>query len=230
MAATLACSVATAAAQTGLQRPMLPSSAQWIESGEGTAPAPATSVASALQELAAQARVIFTGSVVQVDADTAGGALVRFRVERGIRGVHSGAEYRMRVSAWAGGAERYHPGERALFLLTAPSVSGYSAPVMGEHGIVPLSGDTLVGNLDLRWIATDVLRGTPGSDQGRNDAGQLRSAAVLASGAAPSSTTGKLQQDVTTTTPLAMPDVHAIDRDLILDLLRNGTAATGQTR
>ena len=193
-------------------------------------PLPRHPPASALQELAAQAAVIFTGSVVQVEAEASGGALVKFTVERGIRGVTSGAGYSMHVSAWAGASERYYPGERALFLLTAPSAAGYSAPVMGERGVVPLSGDALVGSLDLRWIAADVQRGTPAADRSSNNAAQLRSAAVVAVGVASANTLQESAPTASTTSSLTMPDVHAIDRDLVLDLLRAGAAATGQAR
>ena len=208
-------------------------SANTLPTGETAASAPSTTVASALQEVAGQAAVIFTGTVATVVADSNGGAKVKFLVEQGIRGVATGAGYTMRASHWAGGAERYYTGERALFLLTAPSASGYSAPVMGERGVVPLSGDALVGNLDLRWIATDVRRGMQAQDSSSIGAAQVRSAAVSV-GVDPGSAGIQPVQIAAPVPPSAnnavMPDVHAIDRDLVLDLLRTGGVAAGQGR
>ena len=157
---------------------------------------------------------------------------MKFAVEQGIRGASSGAGYTMHISAWAAGAERYDVGERALFLLTAPSASGYSAPVMGERGIVPLSGDALAGNLDLRWVAADVQRGSQPQDQSGTATARMRSAAVMV-GVSPVSAGSTPSQDDTTATSSGfsvLPDVHAIDRDLILDLLRAGTSAVEQVR
>ena len=221
----------SATVQTSLQQAMLRSVASSTQAvtakGDAAAPPPSTSVASALQQLAAEAAVVFTGSVATVQPDTAGGARVMFRVERGIRGVPSGSEYLARVSAWAGGVDRYFPGERALFLLTAPSVSGFSAPVMGERGIIPLSGDALVGNLDLRWIAADVQRGSAFSSGPGPAEPVMRAAAPAASStsADPESSSAS-----SATNPLSLPDVHAIDRDLVFDLLRTVPAGPGQTR
>ena len=179
-------------------------------------PVPPSNVADALQQVARQAAVVFTGSVLSVTGDATGGATVRFAVEQGVRGVASGGGYTMHVSAWTGGAERYFPGERALFLLTAPSAAGYSAPVMGERGIVPLSGDALVGNLDLRWIATGVQRARPGASP------VTQTAAVrIAAGE-------KLSASASAPAIATVPDVHSIDRDLVLGLLRSAHTSTEQ--
>lgn len=230
----LACCGSAAMAQISLQQAMLRAPVTTSAAGDDSVAAfsPATSVAGALQEVARQAAVIFTGSVSSVTPDPAGGAKITFAVEQGVRGVASGSRYTMHVTAWGGGAERYFPGERALFLLTAPSAAGYSAPVMGERGIVPQSGDALVGNLDLRWIATDVQRAQESLGQGELMSASVRSASVTAMAAAPQPADVKSEQGSTpSTVSLAgMPDVHAIDRDLLLDLLRNGNAAMEQAR
>ena len=221
----LSCSLPIAAAQVTVQQAMLRASAAGLLPGSDAGVAPTTNVAAALQQLAGQAAVIFTGSVATVKADASGAAQVEFTVERGVRGVSSGSRYSVNVSAWAGGAERYYAGERALFLLTAPSVSGYSAPVMGERGVVPLSGDTLVGNLDLRWIASDVQRGMQVAAQSVITSPQRPAAASAAAEVPGAATPETLQQDTTpATAPNALPDVRAIDRDLVLDLLRSSGA------
>ncbi|GAA3748599.1 hypothetical protein [Terriglobus aquaticus] len=222
MGLLLLVSAGTSLAQTSFQSAMLRSAAPVAGTTESsTGASPSTNVASALQQVAAQAGVIFTGSVAEVQPDSSGGARVTFQVERGIRGIAAGSAYTMRVSPWAGGLDRFYAGERALFMLTAPAASGFSAPVMGERGIVPLSGDQLVGNLDLRWIAADVQRGSANIV---SSAPQVRSATVSAS-AAPERSAASADA---TTNSLALPDVHAIDRDLVLDLLRS--AGAGQAR
>lgn len=224
IAAAQAGAVETGVVQTSLQQAMLRSAPPVVATGNAvdetvTAP-PSTSVEAALQQIAAQAGVVFTGSVSAVQAEVGGGARVTFQVERGLRGVASGAEYRVHVSAWAGGASRFYPGERALFLLTTPSVAGFSAPVMGERGIVPLSGDALVGNVDLQWVAADVQRGAPITLE---VAPSVHAAVLTLSAAqAPASAAGATSSD-----SLTLPDVHAIDRDLVLDLLRFATSSPG---
>ncbi|WP_419804555.1 hypothetical protein [Terriglobus sp.] len=220
-------------AQNSLQQATLQPSANTVAGDETAASAPSNSIASALQQLAGQAAIIFTGTVATVVADANGGAQVKFIVEQGVRGVASGTGYTMHASPWAGGAERFYPGERALFLLTAPSASGYSAPVMGERGVAPLSGDALVGNLDLRWVATDVQRGAQAQDGRSAASAQVRSAAVSAgmepanAAIKPAQNAGPVADPASTS---AMPDVHAIDRDLVLDLLRTNGVIAGQTR
>lgn len=224
------CSVPVAARaqrQITLEQAMLrttsPASPAYSEPETATS----TSVAEAFEQLAGQASVIFTGSVAAVQPDSSGSATVKFTVESGVRGVASGAGYTMLVSAWAGGAERYYTGERALFLLTAPSVSGYSAPVMGERGIVPLTGDVLVGNLDLRWVGADVQRGTPAQSEIRSTA-KMR-IATLADDAGPLSIASQASPaSAAASSAFPLPDVRAIDRGLILDLLRTGKTATSE--
>lgn len=216
-------------AQTSLQQAMLrvaPAAAGSGSADGSVAASPCTDIASALQQVASQAAVAFTGSVAALQVDPVGGARVTFQVEQGVRGVASGASYTARVSAWAGGADRFYTGERALFLLTAPSVSGFSAPVMGERGIVPLSGDTLVGNLDLRWIAADVQRGSTFAAKSVTGAPLLRAATTVLA----SDTSAATPPAADVANSLTLPDVHAIDRDLVLDLLRTAQPATGQTR
>ena len=47
-------------------------------------------------------------------------------------------------------------GERALVMLHAPSAAGYSSPVAGGDGVVPLYGSVPTGVLDLRLLAQHV--------------------------------------------------------------------------
>lgn len=223
----LACICAAAAtAQMSVQQAMLRSQAVPMATPAAAAPAPARNVADALQSIAMQAGVVFTGAVVETRPDGADGAFVSFHVERGVRGVASGATYTAHISAWAGGSGRYPVGQRALFLLTAPSVAGFSAPVMGERGIVPLSGDSLVGNLDLRWIAADVQR-VPSSSANRARSAQALAAAEAPATANAHSLASGNAAAVEQGSPAlgGLPDVQAIDRDLVLDLLRTSDFA-----
>ena len=114
-----------------------------------------TSLEGALRSASAAAAVIFAGEVVSIDR-TPGAVSVRWRVEHAIAGATAGAVYEQKEwpGLWATGDARYRVGERALVLLHAPSVAGYTTPV--ADGVIPLRGDVITGTLDLRWLATQV--------------------------------------------------------------------------
>ncbi len=222
-------SSALATAQVSLQQAAKLKSAQ---TAEDSLPTPPQTVESALQRLALQAAIIFTGSVTRVTGKPNGGE-VEFAVEQGLRGVASGSIYRIRVSTWGGGVQRYTAGRRALFLLYAPSAAGFSSPVNGEEGIVPLSGDALVGSMDLRWIATGVARNVTIQSDRLQEPVVKRQASV----AVPfTDATIQTIQNVDARSQLAISnvtgqDVHAIDRDLIIGMLLTwSVAAAGQVR
>jgi hypothetical protein len=116
------------------------------------------STEAALQSMFAEAAVVFTGEVIYVHAE--GGFMeVRFRVDDAVRGVRSGAVYVLREwsGLWTDGA-RYRVGDRRLMLLHAASAAGLASPVGGADGVIPVSGDAVSGEVDLRWIATLVVR------------------------------------------------------------------------
>ena len=148
---------------------------------------PATSLEAALQASFAHAGVIFTGEVLSVE-QTPGAVIVRWRVDDAVRGVAAGAIFEQKEwpGLWADGSVRYRAGERALVLLSAPSVGGYTSPV--GDGVIPMRGDAITGTLDLRWMAaqvavTDAARLRPmlalraaGGDLAMSDVLQKRSA------------------------------------------------------
>jgi hypothetical protein len=146
---------------------------------------------AALHDLARLAGVIFAGEVVAVHRREAlngatGVVEVAFAVDDAIRGV-SGSTYILREWAglWATGDEPFRVGQRYLMLLHTPGAAGFSSPVGGMDGAIPIRGDSeglapptatrvagvTVGastgedlrsldlqTVDLRWIATRVVQ------------------------------------------------------------------------
>lgn len=191
---------------------------------------PPQTVENALQEIASQAAVIFAGSVAEIDAPADGTVTITFAVEEGLRGVSSGDVYRMRVSTWAGGAERYHVGERALFLLHAPSAAGFSSPVGGERGIVPLAGDAVSGSVDLRWVATGVLRAASALSGAQVAAAAVAVSPAAAIMGADTNEAAQPAEAMLRSSNVLGHDMHAIDRDLVTGMLRTwNTAAAKQS-
>jgi len=150
--------------------------------------------------MAAQAAVIFVGQVRAVDRQDAHGFVdVSFAVQTDLRGT-TATTYVLREWAglWTWQQDRYHVGERLLLLLRPRSSSGFSSPVGGLDGALPLLGGlqppllTADGNVtpdtgasspsssnevaytrvDLRWIAARVVRSPVGGlDRLRASAG-----------------------------------------------------------
>lgn len=146
---------AAIAAQTPTGRAGAPSLHTAADGGD-TAPPP-TTLQAALQNIFARAHVAFTGEVLSVDQE-AGAVVVRWQVLDAIRGVTTGVVYVQREwpGLWEGNGARYVPGQRALLLLHAPSVAGYTSPVGGSLGVIPLRGDAAASVLDLRLLAQDI--------------------------------------------------------------------------
>lgn len=139
----------------------------------------ATTLPAALRSMAAEAGVIFVGTVTgvrRVEGDgfgAVGVVEVRFAVEQGIFGV-SGTSYTLREwgGLWPAGDRGLGVGDRRLMLLHSPGVTGLSSPVGGFEGAIPVVGtEARVGMasrattaaepmLDLRWIAAKLARPT----------------------------------------------------------------------
>ncbi len=152
--------------------------ASWMGFAQGTVSGqPAVSVEDSLHTMAAQAGVIFVGTVLRVthkggaDGASAGVVEVDFEVGQAVRGCTSGAVYTLREwgGLWAPNQFRYQVGETKLMLLHAPGASGLSSPVGGTDGAIPVRGDAAsqVENgstaasepiVDLRWVAANVAR------------------------------------------------------------------------
>ena len=133
-----------------------------------------------LQQMASHAAVIFAGQVVAVSRnDAAGYVEVRFRIDQAVRGCPKSGAYVLREWAglWSGHAERYAVGQRRLMLLTARSRDGFSAPVGGLDGAIPLvatgvqplahgigvaEADSALASVafaaDLRWVQARATR------------------------------------------------------------------------
>lgn len=145
----------------------------------------APEVAQALTAMAAQAAVIFVGQVRVIDRQPAHGFVdISFAVQRTLRGT-TASTYVLREWAglWTWQQDRYRTGERVLLLLRPRSNSGFSSPVGGLDGALPLlggaqppllkadgevapdtglpgsSGELANARVDLRWIAARVVRG-----------------------------------------------------------------------
>ena len=159
---------------------VLPASAQERRAAPAAAVPAAT--AKVLEQMAARAQVIFSGTVSAIERhDAAGYVDVTFQVEHAVRGiVHAGDSqpiYRLREwsGLWAG--DHYQVGQRLLMLLSGRGPSGMSAPVGGMAGVIPLlatrqppvwgkgaaTADTSPADdgaetVDLRWVETRVAR------------------------------------------------------------------------
>ena len=137
------------------------------------------SVSSELAAMAAHASVIFTGQVVAIDRqDTAGFVDIRFRILESVRNAPTSGTYTLREWAglWSAHPDRYRVGQRRLMLLTARGPVGFSAPVAGSNGAIPLiataqppllnsagiptpdNAATPTLAADLRWVQARTLR------------------------------------------------------------------------
>jgi len=99
-----------------------------------------------LSQLASQAGLIFSGTVLRVEhvapatENGIGTVRVTFRIDQGIRGVHTG-EW-LTIAEWDGlwtSGERYRSGESLVLFLHAPSGElGLTSPVGGLQGRISL--------------------------------------------------------------------------------------------
>lgn len=183
-------------APTQLQSPGIPSSLP-----ESVPP----EVAQVLTGMAAQAEVIFVGRVRSIDRQDAHGFVdIAFDVQTVLRGT-AAATYVLREWAglWTWQQDRYRADERVLLLLRKRSSSGFSSPVGGLDGALPLFGggpqplmnpagwvarDTGAGvasgyalanaRVDLRWIAAKVVRSRQCALNGAGSGARLPAAAA----------------------------------------------------
>lgn len=138
----------------------------------------ALTVDAALRHASNKAAVVFVGTVTAIhrsdDAGAAGVVEIEFQVEEAVRGCAAGQPFLLREwsGLWLANGARYTIGRRLLMLLHAPGTSGFSSPVDGMNGAIPVrAGGSAVTAanasaqasepvLDLRWIATRVSRPT----------------------------------------------------------------------
>jgi hypothetical protein len=148
---------------------------------QASLPTPPSTVEAALHTLSDAAGVIFTGEVVRIlpvggDAGSLGSVEVEFQIENAVRGCASGDRYILREWAglWSAAEVRYRVGQRMLMLLRTPGPSGFSSPVGGMDGAIPIRGVTsdLTGGglvsgasaappvemVDLRWVGAQVVQ------------------------------------------------------------------------
>jgi hypothetical protein len=107
-------------------------------SGWAQAVHPASSGLS-LEQVAARAGLIFSGTVQDVRAEGDSVNRVMFKVDEGIRGVHTGEIVTIRE--WVGAvriglANRYRAGEKVLVFFHASGPNGLTSPVGGSAGVV----------------------------------------------------------------------------------------------
>jgi hypothetical protein len=128
----------------------------------------------ALQQMTAQAAVIFAGEVVAIhisgqEENTAAEASsenvveISLRVDDAVRGCTTGGNFVLRewgglwVNGGTGVRPRYRVGERAVFVLYG-GAAGLASPVGGMDGVLPLSGSGAGEVVDLRWVRTHIAR------------------------------------------------------------------------
>ena len=172
-------------------------------------PATPANLAEALAKMVSQAPVIFVGEVVTVREKTRA-VEIEFHVETALRGAEANKTYTLREwpGLWVASDRRYRVGQRAIVLLHAPSAAGYSSPVGGGDGILPLEGNAVTGKVDLRWLATRVERSVAATGEA-----DVRSTAVRPVAEAQSSQTAARA---------VQPD--NLDCTLVLNMLRSLTA------
>ncbi len=203
--------------------------------------APATTE-DALHALADAAAVIFAGEVLRVQ-QSGDSVQIDLRVDDGIRGVTTGDTYTLREWAglWPTQADRLRVGQRAMYLLHAPSVGGFSSPVGGVDGIIPLSGDEITAATDLRWVAARVQRSAAARPDNAPDGTAARANTVYAAGITPvlatpehsasAASNGMAWPADATNGNVLGTDLRAIDAGLVSGLLRAWkSSAPAETR
>jgi hypothetical protein len=130
--------------------------------GAGVEARPESSVGAVLGSMSSRAAVVFVGQVVRIERPANGGVVeVAFRVDRAVLG-QVGSMYTLREWAglWVAGQQRYRVGQRAMVFLHAANEAGFSSPVGGMEGVVPMvpMGEDAEPLLDVRWLAARVVR------------------------------------------------------------------------
>jgi len=158
---------------------------------QSTATVPTAAIVAELQSLAGKAGTIFVGQIVKVERQGST-VLVSFRVEQPVCG-GAGGTFVMREWAgnWAPGVMRYSVGQRVLAFVHGASGNGFSSPVHGAEGLVPVvvQGAHTAALLDIRRVAASVVR-APGTSLPTEAEGALPLPAVLATLTAPASGSG----------------------------------------
>lgn len=131
-----------------------------LPAAQAQVPTPDTTLGVALRNLASRAGVAFVGQVTQIER-TGDVVLVHFRVDQNLLG-DAPNPYILREWAglWPHGEQRYYPGQRAMVFLHTPASSGFSSPVDGAEGMVPVipQGAENTPLLDVRRLDTRLLR------------------------------------------------------------------------
>jgi len=179
-----------------------------------------TTIEAALLALSSQAGIIFAGEVAAIH-HREGCVETEWRIEEGMLGVSTGGTFVQRE--WSGlwvDDDRFHVGQRALVMLHRPSVAGFTSPVGGMDGVLPIAGDAVNGVVDLRWIAARVGR----------------AAATPTGGTTALKTMGEVVAPVnegtagTTGSAGTMVSVDRIDRSLVVGLLRSSARTSAIAR
>ena len=122
--------------------------------------APTTTLTGKLQSMAARAGTIFCGQVVSIE-QRHGYVEITFRVDQAV--AHA-PESTFVLREWSGlwplGLYRFVVGQRVMLFANPASAGGYSSPVDGAEGVVPLvvQGADAPALLDVRRLAASVLR------------------------------------------------------------------------
>lgn len=132
----------------------------------------------ALHSMADRAAVVFVGTVTSIrripgDGQSTGAVEITFAVEQAVAGCSAGSRYTVREWAglWTATDRRFRVGERRLMLLHAPGPGGFSAPVDGAAGAIPVVGtapaigphSTTAADVsdaaiaDLRWVTAAAV-------------------------------------------------------------------------
>lgn len=128
-------------------------------------PAPPTSFEAKLASLTSRSALVFVGQVISTERH-GGIVAITFRVDQTVSG-EAGGTYTLREWAglWPQGQFRYAVGDRALVFLREASGAGFSSPVDGAEGFVPVvvAGADAPALLDTRRLACALQRsaGTP---------------------------------------------------------------------
>ena len=178
---------------------------------------PDTSLGVALRSLAARAGVVFVGQVTAIER-SGDVVLVHFRVDQPILGDWGDASNPYTLREWAGlwpmGESRFYPGLRAMIFLHAPSSSGFSSPVDGMEGLVPVipQGADQPPVLDIRRLDTRIQRaaGSPLPDASASAITLADAATVVQHWTDPTWTEPtRLALPVEVAPPAAQPEVTA---------------------
>ena len=158
---------------------------------QGSTETSSRAIAAEVRSLAGHAGTIFVGQITSVRRQ--GGVVeVSFRVEQPVRGA-AGPAYVMREWAglWPPGHSRYTVGQRVLAFVHGASATGFSSPVHGAEGLVPVvvQGAHSPQLLDIRRVAASVVR-APGDPLPTDKEGAVQLSDVMEMIASPEASGG----------------------------------------